>query len=384
MTSSSSPIAPAVPSAGSGSLRGFMPTSTASSRILIMDDNQGILQVLTRLLQHAGLGDIQATTDPIKGVELFERSTPDLVLLDLHMPQLDGFEVLERLQPLGRGDAPVPVVMLTGDQDQSCRTKALTLGASDFLLKPFDATEVLLRVRALLENRWLHRRLAEHNHQLEARVAERTGELEASQLEMLRRLAVAAELRDDDTGQHTHRVGQLAGRLAQVLGLDPSRVDLVARAAPLHDIGKIGVSDAILRKPGKLTDEEYSEMKTHTVVGARILAGGHSDLIQLAERIARCHHERWDGTGYPCRLAGEAIPLEARIVAVVDFFDALTHARPYRGAVSVERTLAMIRESGGTHFDPAIVAAFVAMVTGPVAETDPQHDAAQATCKEAA
>lgn len=345
------------------SLKGLMPAWAAASRVLIVDDNQGILNVLFRLLQHAGLANVETTTDPIEGLRLYEASEPDLVLMDLHMPELDGFEVLKRLQPLARGPAPVPVVMLTGDRDQSSRTRALALGASDFLLKPFDATEVLLRVRALLETRRLQQRLADHNQELEARVIERTQELEASQLEMLQRLAVAAELRDDETGQHTQRVGELAGRLALALGLEQSRADLIARATPLHDIGKIGVSDAILRKPGKLTAEEFEQMKAHAPVGARILAGGHSELIQLAERIALHHHERWDGTGYPCRLAGEAIPLEARIVGVVDFFDALTHERPYRGAVAVDRTIAMIQESIGTHFDPAVARTFIVMIT---------------------
>lgn len=363
--SAPSPVtAPEAPLLSTGSLRGLMPAWAATSRILIMDDNQGILNVLTRLLQHAGLTNIVATTDPAEGLGLYEGTPPDLVLLDLHMPELDGFEVLKRLKPLARGPAPVPVVMLTGDRDQSSRTRALALGANDFLLKPFDATEVLLRVRGLLETRRLQQRLAEQNQELEARVLERTRELEASQLEVLQRLAVAAELRDDETGQHTQRVGELAGRLALALGLDQSRADLIARATPLHDIGKIGVPDAILRKPGKLTAEEFDQMKTHAPVGARILAGGRSELIQLAERIARHHHERWDGTGYPCRLAGEAIPLEARIVAVVDFFDALTHERPYRGAVPVDRTIAMIQESSGTHFDPAVAGTFIEMVAG--------------------
>ncbi len=276
-----------VPAPAAGSLKGFMPAWAATSRVLIMDDNEGILKVLTRLLQHAGVGEIKSCADPVEGLRLYQEFVPDLVLLDRHMPGLDGFEVLEQLQPLTTVDAPVPVVMLTGDQDQSCRTQALTLGASDFLLKPFDSTEVLLRVRALLETRRLQRRLAEHNQELEARVAERTLELEASQLEMLQRLAVAADLRDDETGQHTHRVGRLAERLGLALGFSVSRAKLLARAAPLHDIGKIGVPDAILRKPGKLTEEEFAQMKCHAAGGARILEGGRSELIQLAELIAR-------------------------------------------------------------------------------------------------
>lgn len=352
------------PPAGSGGLRGFMPAAMLASRVLIIDDNESVLHVLTRLLQQTGLSAIEATTDPAEGLVLFDSFNPDLVVLDLHMPGMDGFEVLERLRDRAPDGAPVPVVMLTGDQDHSHRTRALGLGASDFLVKPFDATEAALRVRGLLQARCLQRRLALQNQELEARVAERTRELEASQLEMLQRLADAAELRDDDTGHHTQRVGRLAGRLARVLGLEDGRATLLTRAAPLHDIGKIGVSDAILRKPGKLTDEEYREMKTHAAVGARILAGGRSELIRMAERIAHFHHERWDGAGYPEGLSGEQIPLEARIVAVVDFFDALTHDRPYRGAVPVERTLEMIRAASGSHFDPAVAEAFIAMIAG--------------------
>ncbi|MBL8978982.1 MAG: response regulator [Gemmatimonadetes bacterium] len=360
--------------AATGPAWDVVPPALASGRVLIIDDNKAILAVLTRLLQHAGLTAIQTVSDAAEAVAAYQEFHPDLVLLDLHMPGLSGFEVLERLQARSQEVVKVPVVMLTGDQDQRNRTRALAMGASDFLNKPFDSMEVLLRVRARLETRSLELRLAEHNQELEARVASRTRELEESQLEMLQRLAGAAELRDDETGQHTQRVGAMAGRLALAAGLPPERADLIARAAPLHDIGKIGVPDAILRKPGKLTPEEFAEMRTHAAVGARILSGGHSELMQLAERIAHYHHERWDGAGYPCRLSGEAIPLEARIVAVVDFFDALTHERPYRGAVPVDRTLAMIAEVSGAHFDPAIARAFIQMI----------RSGGQPTCEEAA
>lgn len=372
---------PARTPAGVGRLRGFMPPDLLASRVLVIDDNEGILRLLTRLLQDAGITAIEATTDPVRGLELFGSFGPDLVMLDLHMPAMDGFEVLTRLHDQAPDGAPVPVVMLTGDKGQNHRTRALAMGASDFLVKPFDATEVALRLRGLLQTRSLQQRLAGQNQALEARVAERTRELEASQLEMLRRLADAAELRDDDTGQHTQRVGRLAGRLARALSLGEAQAALITRAAPLHDIGKIGVSDAILRKPGKLTDEEYREMKTHAAVGARILAGGRSQLIQMAERIAHCHHERWDGAGYPQQLAGEDIPLEARIVAVVDFFDALTHERPYRGAVPVRKTLEMIGEGSGSHFDPAVAAAFIAMIEEQECGTAPEL---VVTCQEAA
>jgi putative two-component system response regulator len=179
------------------------------------------------------------------------------------------------------------------------------------------------------------------------------------QLEVLERLAAAAEYRDDDTGQHTHRVGTLAADLAKVLGLPAEQVDLVRRAAPLHDVGKIAIPDSILLKPGRLTPEEYTVMQAHALVGARILSGGRSPLVQMAERIARSHHERWDGTGYPDRLAGEQIPLEARIVAVADVYDALTSDRPYRPAWPRERVLAEIAQGAGTHFDPRVARAFL-------------------------
>ena len=212
-----------------------VPPALASGRVLIIDDNKAILAVLTRLLQHAGLSAIQAVSDAAEAVAAYQDFRPDLVLLDLHMPGLSGFEVLEQLQARSQEVVKVPVVMLTGDQDQRNRTRALAMGASDFLNKPFDSMEVLLRVRARLETRSLELRLAEHNQELEARVASRTRELEASQLEMLQRLAIAAELRDDETGQHTQRVGAMAGRLALAAGLPPERADLIARAAPLHD-----------------------------------------------------------------------------------------------------------------------------------------------------
>jgi putative two-component system response regulator len=332
------------------------------SRILIVDDDASVARTLSRVLRRAGLTEIKVCADPDEGAAWCEAQQPDLVFLDLHLPGWDGFQVLDRLRALTSGGVPVPIVMLTGDGDVRQKRRALAQGAADFLLKPFDAMEVILRTRALLQTQGLQRQLREQNRTLEVRVAERTEELEASQLEMLGRLAVAAELHDDATGQHTQRVGVLAGRLARALGLSDTRVELIARAAPLHDLGKVGVPDMIVQKPGKLTDQEYDVIKTHAEIGARILAGGHSELIQMAERIARHHHERWDGAGYPAGLAGDAIPLEARIVGAVDFFDALTHERPYRPAVSLDRTLAMISEGSGSHFDPAVAAALLKLV----------------------
>jgi putative two-component system response regulator len=331
---------------------------------LIIDDDQQVSASLSRVLRKTGLGAIVATSDPTRALELFERHAPDVVLLDLHMPKLNGFEVLEQLRRSSACDGKVPIVMLTGDDDSRQKLLALSKGATDFLIKPLDTTEVMLRVRALLETRGLERRLADQNRTLEVRITERTKALEVSQMEMLDRLATTAELRDDDTGQHTCRVGRTAGRLALALGMSEPAARIIDPAARLHDLGKIGIPDSILRKPGALTQEEYELMKSHTVIGGRILSGGQSPLIQTAERIALHHHERWDGMGYPTRLAGADIPIEARIVAVADFFDALTHDRPYRPAFSVDRTVDMIRLSSGLHFDPEVANAFLELVAG--------------------
>jgi putative two-component system response regulator len=300
------------------------------ARILIVDDEQANVGVLSQILSRVGYTNLQTTTDPRLVLRLYQEFQPDLILLDLHMPDLDGFAVLEQLTPLIPQGTYLPVLTLTGDARPETRQRALAMGAKDFLTKPFDLTEVLLRIRNLLETRFLHLELQDQNQLLEGKVAERTDDLEMAQIEILDRLAGAAEFRDDDTGQHTRRVAVLAAVLGRRLGSDDTLVDLIRRAAPLHDLGKIGIPDGVLLKPGKLTEHEFELMKTHTTIGARILSGGKSSLIRMAEEIAWSHHERWDGTGYPRGLAGEAIPLAARLVSVADVFDALTrYTRPY-------------------------------------------------------
>jgi putative two-component system response regulator len=216
-------------------------------------------------------------------------------------------------------------------------------------------------VRNLLQVQLLQDKLFEHNASLEELVAERTLDLEHARLEILERLALAAEYRDDATQEHAWRIGRTCFLLAVALGLPSGDAELVRRAAPLHDIGKIGVPDAVLLKPGKLTDEEFEQMKAHTAIGAEILSGSSSSLLRMAERIALTHHERWDGTGYPNGLARERIPLPGRIVAVADVFDALTHERPYKHAWTIEEAVAEIFHQGGRHFDPAVVHAFASL-----------------------
>ena len=328
-----------------------------NASLLIIDDQPENIRLLVRILNEAGYADITTATDSSRASELHALCKPDIVLLDLHMPKLDGFAVLAMLAPFTRGIERLPVVMITGDDSSEVKRKALSLGAKDFVSKPFDPAEVVLRIQNLLETRFLHQQLRRQNSELERKVAARTKQLEESQVEMLDRLAAAVEFRDYDTGDHTKRVGLVSARLAETIGLGAAASELIKRAAPLHDIGKVGIPDGILLKPGPLTPEERAIMQTHTTIGSKMLSKGRSELVRLCERIARSHHERWDGAGYPDGLTGQVIPLEARIVAVADVFDALTHARPYRGARTIKETLDTILVGAGSHFDPVVVKA---------------------------
>lgn len=326
------------------------------ARILVVDDEESNLRVLDRVLRAAGYRSILTTTDAAEVRRLYQEHDPDLVLLDLHMPELDGVAVMEQLRAAATPQTYLPVLVLTGDPSaQACR-RALSAGATDFVIKPFEVDEVLLRIQNLLETRYLHREITAHNQLLESRVSERTAELQHAHLDTLERLAIAAEFRDDETGQHTERVGAAAALLAAALGLSEEEVFLIRRAAPLHDVGKIGIPDAILRKPEPLTAAEWETMKEHTTIGARILSGGRSRVVRLAEEIALFHHEHWNGLGYPHGLAGEAIPLVGRLVMVADVYDALSSDRVYRGAWPVDQVLAYIHQHAGQRFDPRIAA----------------------------
>jgi putative two-component system response regulator len=338
------------------------------ARILIVDDEEGNIRVLERILAKFGYKTVKSTTSPRTVASLYTTWKPDLILLDLQMPDLDGIGVLDELRPLIPHDNFVPVLILTGDQSQEAKRKALSSGAKDFVAKPFDMTEVLLRIRNLLEARSLHLRLQNQNQVLEYRVRERTRALEKAQLEILDRLAGAGEFRDDETGQHTRRVGTLSATLARALGADVHLAGLIEKAAPLHDLGKIGIPDQVLLKPGRFTPEETAIMRTHTTIGAAILSGGESDLICMAAEIALSHHERWDGTGYPHGLAGAAIPWAARIVSVADVFDALSHDRPYRAAWPMVKVVKEIGDAAGKQLDPDMARIFLSSCVGKSSE----------------
>lgn len=331
----------------------------SGARVLVVDDQPANLTFLQHVLETEGYGELITMSDSTEALERFIEISPDAVIVDLWMPQLDGLDFIAGVQKLLPAGCYLPILVATGDSSAESRRRALSAGARDFLTKPLSPAEVRLRVRNLLETRFLHEQMRVHNLLLEERVAERTHELEEARLEMLYRLARAAEFRDDQSGQHTLRVGRVAGRIAQVIGLPRESQELIARAAPLHDIGKIGIPDAVLLKPGRLQPVEREVIETHTVIGAEILSGSRYPLLQLAEETALSHHERWDGHGYPRRLAGENIPLVGRIVAVADVFDALTHDRPYKDAWTVRAALTEIEANAGTQFDPTIVEALL-------------------------
>jgi putative two-component system response regulator len=334
-----------------------------SARILVVDDENANVEILRRFLARAGFRNVDSTTDSRQAAPLYLEHRHDLILLDLHMPHLDGLEVIDQLNEIASASY-LPILILSGDLTPEARRDALSRGAKDFVNKPFQQDELLLRIRTLLDTRLLYVQIQNQNQRLEAAVRERTRELVEAQIEIIERLAIAAEFRDDNTGQHTQRVAQMSALLARQLGLPDAQVSLIARAAPLHDVGKIGVPDTILMKMGKLTPAEFEVVKQHTVIGARILSGGKFPLLQLAEEIALSHHERWDGAGY-AGLRGTEVPLAGRIVAVADVFDALTQQRPYKPAWPVAEAIGEIDRQRGRQFDPAIVDAFLRVIQSP-------------------
>jgi putative two-component system response regulator len=339
-------------------------------RVLIVDDNQANTELLEQLLEQAGYTNLLSTGRPQTVAALCDAWKPDLMLLDLHMPELSGFEVLSSISNLIAPPESLPVLVVTADTTTPARHQALNAGARDYITKPVDGVDLLLRVRTQLLTRHLQRRCQNRNEQLDEAVRLRTLELEQARTESLAILASVTEYHDGETHDHTQRVGALAALIARRLGLPETVVATIRAAAPLHDIGKIAIAREILLKPGPLSADERHVMMRHVEIGARMLAPARSPVLRLAAEIARTHHERWDGTGYLAGLAGEQIPVCGRITAVADMFDALTHERPYKRAWDRGRALAEISAHSGRQFDPRVVAALFAIDLGTLAAID--------------
>jgi putative two-component system response regulator len=343
------------------------------AKILIVDDEQGNINVLERMLSAVGYHNVISTTDSRSTPDLYQTIHPDLVLLDIKMPGFSGFDVMSALQPL-ETESYLPILVLTAQLDTETRLKAIKAGAKDFLNKPFIMEEMLARINNLLEVRMMHNSICGEKKSLETKVVESSQELRQYQVEIIHRLARAAEYRDNETGMHVIRISKLCERLARGLGLNEHECHLIHHASPMHDIGKIGIPDHILLKPGKLTLKEWAIMKTHTDIGALILSGSESEFLQMAEVIAGSHHERWDGSGYPRGLKGEEIPLVSRIVTVCDVFDALISDRPYKKAWSVENTVAEMESQSGKLFDPNVLRMFTSLLPEMIAITEQFSD----------
>ncbi len=328
-------------------------------KLLIVDDQAANVLLLERMLGGAGYSSIASTTDPAEVCALHLKNRYDLILLDLQMPSMDGFQVMERLKEI-EPDGYLPVLVVTAQPGHKLR--ALQAGAKDFVSKPFELPEVLARVRNMLEVRLLHQQLHAYNDVLEQRVRDRTAEVTESYLELIFTMTRAAEQKDENTGAHVQRISYYSRELAGVLGLDAGFVDRIFFASPMHDIGKIGIPDHILLKPGPLTPDEWIVMRGHTTMGAKILGNSKSPYLQMGAEIALDHHERWDGGGYPNGKRGEAISLAARIMNICDVYDALRSARPYKRSFDHSATVdVMTRGDGRTrpeHFDPALLSAF--------------------------
>lgn len=354
---------------------------TTSMKIMLVDDEPYNIMVAQKFLEGAGYERFVSTTNASAALELIADEQPDVILLDVMMPHVSGLDILHALS-VDRQWRNIPVIILTAASDAETKKTALELGATDFLSKPVDAHELVPRVRNALVIKANQDRLHQHAVRLEDEVARRTNELAASREEVILCLARAAEFRDNDTANHVIRVGRYVGVIARQLGMDERRIKLLEQAAQLHDVGKLGIPDAVLQKPGPLDPQEYELVKEHTKcgarimqplqqreldvlrrhaeIGARILDQQSSPVLTTAALIALTHHERWDGTGYPLGLAGEDIPIEGRMTAVADVFDALASTRPYKAPFPREKCFEILREKSGSHFDPTVIEAFFA------------------------
>lgn len=343
----------------------------AAATILVVDDEAAVRRVLAKMLRAEGFEVIEAENGR-RALTVLSSVVVDTVLLDVMMPEMSGLELCRRIR---ENDATVhtPVVFVTAAIDREFRREARAAGADDFLSKPFDEIELLARVQNSVRVKLYYESLARERNDLRDQMAQRAHELESAtnQLERVRvelqvarsetilRLARAAEFRDDETAAHLQRMSHYCHLIARKKGLDEYTCEMLRVASPMHDVGKIGIPDNILLKPGRLTPDEYQIMKQHAEIGYQILSGSDSPLVKLAANIAHTHHEKWDGSGYPQGLQGEQIPIEGRIAAVADVFDALTSERPYKKAWSNEDAVDLLSKGRGAHFDPELVDLFL-------------------------
>jgi putative two-component system response regulator len=326
-----------------------------SANILIVDDEPDVCVLLSRWLTSEGYSCDTANKGEM-AVQLLEQKEFDLVVSDIMMPGMSGIDLLTVVRSLFRDTA---VVMVTAVDERKTAVLALELGAYGYVIKPFDRNEILISVVNALERRRLTLLSQEYEKSLEAKVEERTAQVRQREEQIILRLVSASEYRDDETGAHIQRIGLYSSKMARELGWGPQAVEDIRVAAPMHDVGKLGIPDRILQKPGKLTPEEFEVMKTHTLIGGRILDDPDIPLLRIAKEIALSHHEKWDGSGYPCGLAGEVIPEAGRIVAVVDVYDALVSDRVYRPALLEDEALSLMKIGKGKHFDPKILDCFL-------------------------
>ncbi len=329
-----------------------------ASSILIIDDEPFNVEILLDLLELEGFTHVTGTSKPVEGVQLYKERDFDLVLLDINMPVMDGFQVMSEFSSILKTIHP-PILILTALKDKEVRIKALKSNARDFLEKPFDSDEAICRISNLLEMHLSQKMFEKYSITLEKSVQERTRKIEQTQAEILDCLAYAAEYRDMDTANHTVRVGWYSRIIAEKYGFRANELDLIQQAAPMHDIGKIGVSDTILLKPGKLDADEFKLMQMHAEVGAEILSKSNARVMKIARIIALSHHEKWNGKGYPKALKGLKIPIQGRIVAIADVFDALSMERPYKKSWPLDKILNLFTEESGEHFDPQLVKLFM-------------------------
>ena len=332
------------------------------STILIVDDQSISRMILEELMRSMDENiQVESYGDPVKALERAKSSSPDLVLTDYKMPNMDGIEFTQWLRQIPTC-SDIPVVIVTCVEDKNVRYRALEAGATDFLTKPIDHHECRARCRNLLQLRGQQVIIKDRARWLEQEINNKTHDLQLREQETILRLAKAGEYRDEDTGRHVERMALCARVVAEEMDLPEKKCEIIEHAAPMHDIGKIGIPDHVLLKQGKLTPSEWEAMKTHTQIGYEILRDSPSEFLQIGAIIALNHHERFNGNGYPAGIAGTDIPLEARLVAVSDVFDALMSARPYKAAWTLDKALEYLLDEKGKHFDPDCVDAFIAQL----------------------